>query len=244
VNIPEIKVLPNPAAIAAEGAERFATAYAEVVASRGSFSVALSGGSTPKAMHAILAAESYKSRIDWTKVHVFFGDERCVPPDHKDSNYRMALETLLSKVPIPLDNIYRMEGELDPHDAAAKYEEQLREYFDAAGGFDLCYLGMGDDGHTLSLFPNTPAIDETKKLCVAQHVAKSTTGDSWRITLTAPFVNRSHRVLFLVAGVNKSKALTEVLEGDRDVHTYPSQLIAPEQGQLTFLIDPAAAGMT
>ncbi len=240
---PEIKVVPTPADIAIVAAERFLKAYEEALPDGRGFSVALSGGSTPKALHAILSAEPYKSRIDWTQVRVFFGDERCVPPDHADSNYRMAVETLLSKVPIPKDNIYRMEGELEPTLAGDKYDTELLELFGETGGLDLCLLGMGDDGHTASLFPHTPALAEEKRRCVAQYVEKSTTGKSWRITLTAPFINRSRYAIFLVAGAGKANALANVLEGPRNPELYPSQLVAPEPGQLVYILDVNAAGM-
>jgi 6-phosphogluconolactonase len=243
VNIPEIKVVPTPADIAAEAAERLAVICEWAIADHGNFSVVLSGGSTPKALHTLLAAEPYRLRIDWTKVRVLFGDERCVPPDHAESNYRMAKETLLSKVPIPQDNVYRMEGETEPSSAADKYEEHLSDLFGEAGGPDLCLLGLGDDGHTASLFPHTPALAETARSCVAQFVEKSTTGASWRITMTATFINRSRQVLFLVAGKNKAPALQHILEGERNPELYPAQLIAPDMGQLTWLMDVAAAEM-
>jgi 6-phosphogluconolactonase len=241
--IPEIKVLPTPAEIAVEAAERWVEAYAAAVAERGVFTVALSGGSTPKALHAILASESYKARVDWTRVHVFFGDERCVPPDHADSNYRMATETLLSKVPIPPDNVYRMMGEIDPAEAGDRYDQLLNEQFGEAGGLDLCLLGLGDDGHTASLFPHTSALKETTRNAVAHHVEKSTTGQSWRLTLTAAFINRSREVMFLVAGASKAKALATVLEGERNPEQFPAQLILPSNGKLTWLLDIAAAAM-
>lgn len=243
MNNPEIKVVPTPADIAVVAAERFLVAYDEAIVDGRAFSVALSGGSTPKALHAILASEPCRSLIDWAKVRVFFGDERCVPPDHAESNYRMAKETLLSKVPIPIDNIYRMEGEQEPAAAGEKYDTELAELFGDTGGLDLCLLGMGDDGHTASLFPHTPALAERSRRAVAQYVEKSTTGKSWRITLTAPFINRSRYAVFLVAGAGKAKALATVLEGPRDPETYPSQLIAPEPGKLVFIVDASAADM-
>ena len=239
---PEIKVLPDPSAVAAQGAERFVRAANEAIDLSDRFTVALSGGSTPKAMHALLAAEPLRSLVDWTKVQLFFGDERCVPPDHPDSNYRMARETLLSKVPIPGDNVYRMRGEIEPNDAAREYGQMLKEKF-ADGGLDLVLLGMGEDGHTLSLFPGTAAVNETHHRCVANYAEHSTTGKSWRITLTAPLVNRSQEVVFLVTGANKLSALSQVLEGPRDPQRLPAQLIEPASERLTWLIDAAAAGM-
>ena len=244
VTNPEIKVVPTPADVAAEAAEQFAAAYDAALAERGVNSVALSGGSTPKALHALLAAEPYRSRIDWTKVRVFFGDERCVPPDHADSNYRMAKETLLSKVPIPQDNVYRMPGEIDPAEAGPRYDQELVDLFGRSGpGLDLCLLGLGYDGHTASLFPHTSALNESTKLAVSHYVEKSTTGKSWRITLTAPFINRSRVAMFLVAGAGKAKALSAILEGERNPKEYPAQLILPVDGRLVFLVDVAAAGM-
>ena len=239
---PEIQVLPDPAGVAREAADRFVAAAQEAIAVKDSFAVALAGGSTPKAMYELLAAEPYRSRVDWARVEVFFGDERCVPPDHAESNYRMAREALLSKVPIPEDNVYRMRGETDPEQAAKDYGLMLKEKF-ADGGLDLTLLGMGDDGHTASLFPGTPAVREREHRVVAQFVEKSTTGRSWRITMTAPFLNRSGRVLLLVAGKGKAARLTEVMEGEPDPDRLPVQLIDPAQTKVTWLLDAAAARM-
>ena len=247
---PEIKVLPDPSAIAHEAAERVVRAADEAFALASRFTLGLAGGGTPKLLYQLLASDDYRSRIDWTKVQVFFGDERCVPPDHVDSNYRMARETLLSKVPIPGDNVYRMRGEADPPEEAAKeYGRMLKEKFggpaiEDGDGLDLVLLGMGEDGHTASLFPHTPALNETKHRCVANYVEKSTTGKSWRLTLSAPFINRSREVLVLVAGAGKAKALAEVLEGPRDPQRLPIQLISPASGKLSWLVDATAAGMS
>jgi 6-phosphogluconolactonase len=237
---PEIKVLPTPDALARAAAELFVTVGEAAIEMRGHFTVALSGGSTPKAMHNVLASDEFRTQIDWTKVEVYFGDERCVPPEHADSNYRMARETLLSKVPIPGDNVYRMRGEIDPNEAAKEYGQMLKEKF-GDGGLDLIYLGMGDDGHTASLFPHTKALHETKHRCVANYVEKLKT---WRITMTAPFINRARHVAILVAGESKASRLSEVLEGPRDPDRLPIQMIQPADGQLTWLLDSAAAGMT
>jgi 6-phosphogluconolactonase len=240
---PRIRVFPDPAAVAHEATEFFVRLAEESIALTGRFTVALSGGSTPEAMYKLLTQEPFKSRVDWAKVEVFFGDERCVPPDHAESNYRMARESLLSKVPIPGDNVYRMRGEEPDHNLAAKeYGEMLKEKF-ADGGLDLCMLGMGDDGHTASLFPHTPATRETKHRAFAQFVEKSTTGPSWRITLTAPFINRCRDVVVLVTGAKKAARVSEVLEGPRDPERLPIQLIDPASGRYTWMMDTAAAGM-
>ena len=244
--LPEIKVVPDPAAIAAEAAERIVRAADEAIALSGRFRIGLSGGSTPKLLFDLLASDVYRERIDWSTVEVFFADERCVPPDHADSNYRLARETLLSKVKIPGDNVYRMHGEVEPPNEAAKeYGLMLKEKFggptiEDGGGLDVILLGMGEDGHTASLFPGTAAVNEAKHRCVANFVPKLNT---WRLTLTAPFINRSREVIVLVAGASKAKVLAEVLEGPRDPQRLPVQLIAPASGKLSWLIDAAAAGM-
>lgn len=242
MNTPEIKVFPDADAIAAEAAERVVAGAADAILERGSFSIALSGGSTPKKLHKLLASEAFRSRIDWVHVEIFFGDERCVPPEHADSNYRMARETLLDHVPIPGDNVYRMKGELEPAAAAKAYGLSLKEKF-GDGGLDLILLGMGTDGHTASLFPGTKAVGEREHRVVANYAENSTTGKSWRITLTAPFINRARRVMVLVAGADKAERLAEVLEGPRDPDRLPIQLIQPDPGTITWLMDVAAAGM-
>ena len=246
-DMPEIKVLPDLAALSREAAERVVRIAEEAIALTDRFSIGLAGGSTPKALYQLLASPEFASRIDWPKVEVFFGDERCVPPEHPESNYRMARESLLSKVPIPGDNIYRMRGEIEPNEAAKEYGLLLKEKFgggtiEEGGGFDLILLGLGEDGHTASLFPHTPALRETKHRCVAQFVEKSTTGQSWRLTLTAPFINRCAQVIVLAAGVSKAAAMQRVLEGPRNPEELPMQLIAPASERMTWLVDAAAAG--
>jgi 6-phosphogluconolactonase len=165
-----------------------------------------------------------------------------VPAEHPESNYRMARETLLSKVPIPVENVHRMRGEIEPNEAAKEYGQLLKEKF-GDSGLDLIFLGLGEDGHTASLFPGTAAVGETKHRCVANYAEHSTTGKSWRITLTAPFINRCEQIVFLVAGAKKAEALTKILEGPRDPNKYPAQLIEPASGRLVWLVDAAAAGM-
>jgi 6-phosphogluconolactonase len=197
----------------------------------------LAGGSTPKATYEILARD-YADRIDWSKVHVFFGDERTVPPDHEDSNYRMAREALLNHVPV--GSIHRMRGELPPDEAAAAYEEELREFFGAEGlpRFDLILLGIGGDGHTASLFPETSALEVHDRWVVANPVPKL---DTTRITLTIPVINAARSVVFLVAGEDKAEALKEILEGDADPREYPARLIQPPGGP-DWMLDRTAAG--
>lgn len=236
---PEIKVLPDAQALAAEGARRFVDLARQATELKGRFSVALSGGRTPEKMFQLLAGEPYRSQVAWEKVEIFFSDERCVPPDSQESNYRTASAALLSKVPIPGDNVYRMRGEIDPQQAAIEYGQTLKEKF-ADGGLDLVFLGMGPDGHTASLFPGTEALRETKHRCVANHVPKL---NAWRLTMTAPFLNRAGAVIFLVTGADKAQTVSQVLEGPSDPQRLPSQLIRPEPGKMIWLLDAAAAGM-
>ena len=236
---PEIKVVPDATALAAEGAQRWLKLSGEAIADRGRFSVALSGGHTPGAMFKLLAQEPYRSQVAWEKVEIFFGDERCVPPDSSDSNYRMASESLLRKVPVPGDNVYRIRGEIDPNAAAIEYGQMLKDKF-GDGGLDLIYLGMGPDGHTASLVPGTEALGETKHRCVPNFVPKL---NAWRVTMSAPFINRARNVIFLVAGADKAEPVAEILEGPPDPPRLPSQLIGPSEGQLTWILDAGAAGM-
>ena len=237
---PKIQVLPQPADVAREAADLVVESCLRALEEKETFTLCLAGGSTPKATYELLAGEAYKGKIDWARVEVFFGDERTVPPDHADSNYAMAKASLLDHVTIPGDNVYRMKGELDPQKAADEYEAMLRDKFDGEAGLDLLLLGMGDDAHTLSLFPHTPALKVTDRLCVANPVVSK---DTTRITLTAAFANRSERVAALVTGENKAKALQNVLEGPDDPETYPTQLIAPASGQFIILADAAAVDM-
>ena len=235
-------VVENADAVAHAALHMFIAAAQKAIADHGSFSVALSGGSTPRALYRLLAkgppTEPKEWPFDWSNVYIFFGDERCVPPDHADSNYRMANEELLSKVSSPPQNVFRMRGEIDPQEAAKEYGQTLKQRF-GDGGLDLIFLGMGADGHTASLFPRSLALKEPKHRCVAHFVEHSTTGQSWRITLTAPFINRSAEVLILVDGPAKAAVLKEVLDGPHHPERLPIQMIHPV-GQLVWIIDEAA----
>jgi 6-phosphogluconolactonase len=222
----------------------FATRAAAAVEARGVARIAISGGGTPKVMFALLADRTapYFARVPWGKLHLFWVDERCVPPTDVESNYRMTNEAMLSKVPLPASQIYRMEGELDPELAATRYEETIRAEFglDRSGSpvFDLVLLGMGDDGHTASLFPHTQALHELGRIVVANHVPQK---DTWRITLTWPVIDRGREVAFLIEGAAKAQVLHDVLLGPYDPEAKPSQLIRPASGKLTMLLDGAAA---
>ena len=235
----EVIAFPSPADIAVAAAERFVAAAAAAVAARGRFTVALAGGSTPKALYARLASPARAARVDWTRVHVFWGDERCVPPEHPSSNYRMAREALLDHVPIPAAQVHRLRGEDEPRTAAAAYEVELRAAFpEGASGFDLVFLGMGDNGHTASLFPGLSAVHESARWVVAESVAEV---GMWRLTLTPAALNAAAAVVFLVAGRDKAAMLAQVLEGPCDIDRRPVQVVAPVDGTVTWLIDTAAA---
>jgi 6-phosphogluconolactonase len=206
------------------------------------FTLVLSGGSTPKKLHELLASDSYKNKIDWSKVHCFWGDDRFVPFKDERNNAKMAFDTLLDHVPVAKEHIHVMQTEnIIPEDSAKAYEAILKEYFPEASSatFDLVLLGMGDDGHTLSLFPGkTEVINETEKLCISLWLEAQ---DMFRITLTHPIVNQSAAIAFLVTGSNKVKALHEVLEGTYNPDLYPSQIIKPVNGELHWFLDEAAA---
>jgi len=233
-----IHVYGGPEELAGAAAREFAAKAEEAIEERGRFVVVLAGGSTPKAMYEVLARD-YASRIDWSRVHVFFGDERTVPPDHDDSNYKMASETLLEH--IPFGSVHRMQGELPPDEAAEAYEEELREFFDAENvpRFDLILLGVGGDGHMASLFPETSALEVHDRWVVANPVLKL---DTTRITLTVPVINAARTVLFLVAGEDKAGALEKILEGDADPRAYPATLIRPA-GEPEWMLDQSAASL-
>ena len=239
----EVQILPTKNDVARKAAEEFVRAAAKSVQERGAFSVALAGGSTPLGMYELLAGEPYRSQVEWERVLFFWGDERCVPPDDPESNCGAAVAALVSELGLPEANVHRMRGEVDPHEAANAYEHEIRQVI---GGqpprFDLILLGMGDDGHTASLFPGTDALGETGRMVVANHVPKL---DAWRLTFTSTLINAAHQVLFLVTGDGKAEALREVLEGEPDPDTYPSQLVRPTDGRLLFHLDePAAALLT
>jgi len=238
---PEIRTFPDAPAIARAAADLIVIAAVDAKSAGRTISLVLSGGSTPKILYQLLAAEPYRSRIDWSNVELYFGDERAVPPDHADSNWKMANDALISRVPLKLEHVHRMRGEIDPNEAAIEYGRLLKSRFGDTGGPDVTLLGMGDDGHTASLFPFTSAVDETHHRVVAHFVEKSTTGQSWRITMTAPFLNRSALVLPLITGAGKAARLKEVFYGPRDPRRLPIQLIQPSPGRLLWLLDTAAA---
>jgi 6-phosphogluconolactonase len=234
----EIRTYPDAASLARAAAEHFVTLATQAMTARGRFVVALSGGSTPRAAYTLLASDEFVARVDWPRVHVFWGDERCVPPDHAESNYRMARETLLDKIPIPAENIHRIQGELPPDQAATAYQAELEAVLGAGGRFDLILLGMGEDGHTASLFPGTTALHEQTRWVVAHYVDKLS---AWRVTLTPVAINAAAHVTFLVSGAGKAERLREVLDGPHQPDVLPAQIVRPTDGRLLWLADAAAA---
>lgn len=237
----DLRRFAGGAELARAAAEEFAWRADDAVRARSRFSVALAGGSTPRRLYQLLAdpAQPLRDRIDWSATHFFWGDERHVPPDHPDSNYRMARETLLDVVSVPAGNIHRMHGEeADAARAAAGYEAELRAFFSGQPRFDLVLLGLGADAHTASLFPGSEAVREHERWVVAPWVEKLA---SWRLTLTPAVFDRAGAVIFLVQGEEKAEALRAVLEGERDPDRYPAQAVRPESGDLLWLVDDAAA---
>jgi 6-phosphogluconolactonase len=238
-----IRVFADVESLGEAAAHEFVRAAREAIAARGRFTVALSGGSTPRRLYQLLASDPFRTQVDWDRVEFFWGDERCVPPDHPDSNYRMAREAMLSHLPIPDEHIHRLEGERADRDAAARdYEAVLARVFGVQVGgeppaLDLNLLGMGTNAHTASLFPYTKALDEMTRWVVANFVPELHTD---RLTMTRPMLNHSRQVLFLVAGADKAEPLAEVLTGPYDPKRLPSQLIQPD-GQLVWFIERSAA---
>jgi 6-phosphogluconolactonase len=238
----EVRVVPDTASLFQAAAKEFVSQAEAGIKAQGRFTVALSGGSTPRGLFSVLAA-NYRDRLPWDKMFIFWSDERHVPPESSESNYRMAYESLLSKVPVPQTNIFRIPAENpDARQVSAEYGETVRRFFQAPQGafpqFDLILLGMGPDGHTASLFPGSSAVHEKERLVVSTWVEKLKTD---RITFTAPLINRAKVVMFLIAGADKSEALREVLEGNQPAERYPSRLIHPADGRLIWLADQAAA---
>jgi 6-phosphogluconolactonase len=243
VPLPEVRILATAPDLFRAAALEFSALASEAVGNRGRFSVALSGGSTPKNLYSLLASGALPS-IPWESICFFWGDERHVPPDHPDSNYRLAKEAMLSKVAVRPENVFRIgTEEKDPGVAAGAYEQTLRAFFGLKAGelprFDLILLGLGPDGHTASLFPDTPALEEKHRLVVANWVPKF---NAFRITFTLPLLNQACHVMFLVSGADKAGIVREVLENP-DAHL-PAQRVRPSDGRLLWLLDAdAAAGL-
>ena len=240
---PQIIVLEDAQAVHVRAAEEIVHIAGETICTHGEFSLCLAGGSTPAATYELMATRFHLS-VDWKEVHFYWGDERCVPPDDEASNFAMANRTMLSRLTLQPGQVHRIHGEMPPLEAAARYEEELRAHFGLAGGefpqFSLVLLGLGDNAHTLSLFPGIPAIHEQERMAVAVEVDAP---QRWRVSLTAPVVNNAAHTIFMVTGEAKAVAVKDVLEGPRDVDRFPAQLIAPHDGELLWLLDRAAASL-
>lgn len=238
MNEKNFKIVADAAELNQAAAELLVKTAAAAISERGVFSMALSGGSTPKKLYELLASESFREQIDWTKTHFFFGDERNVPPDHNESNFKMVNEIMFSRIgELPQENVHRVLAENPAADAASDYEQTLKDFFNnELPRFDLVLLGMGADGHTASLFPESSALEENVRFFAENWVEKF---GAYRLTLTFPVINNANNILFLIAGVDKAKVLGEVFHGS--LKKYPAQMINPTDGKLIWLIDEAAA---
>ena len=238
------RVEENGEAMSLAAADWIASAVEAAIRARGTARFAISGGNTPKRTFELLAdpGHDFRKRIDWSRLLLFWVDERCVPPDSPDSNYHLAREAFLSKIPLPPENVIRIEGELDPEQAAARYESALRDRFRLEGAelprFDLILLGLGDNGHTASLFPHSSTLHELMRLAVATQVEAK---NPWRVTLTWPVLNHADKIFFLIQDTSKADVVKEVLLGPYQPELLPAQLIRPESGEMTMFLDRAAA---
>ena len=240
----DFRIVDDLRGLAQAAAEEFASQALGTVRATGRFTAALSGGSTPRSMFSLLAS-NFRDQLPWDKMFFFWGDERHVSPDSPESNYRMANEALLSKVPVPAENVFRISAENpDANQVAADYEETIRKFFQLSAEelprFDLILLGMGPDGHTASLFPKTIALQQTSRLVVANWVDKFKTH---RITFTLPVLNNAAVATFLVGGADKAETVREVLEGNQSGELFPSKLVHPTNGRLVWMVDQAAAAV-
>jgi 6-phosphogluconolactonase len=230
----ELIILPDADSLARTAAERFIALAKAALAERGRFRVALSGGSTPLPTYELLAREPFAAQVDWEQVHFFWGDERCVPPDHPESNYRAARAALLDEIAVSPQNIHPIPCQHRPTRAARLYQEELETSLGPRGAFDLILLGMGTDGHTASLFPDTTALAEQKRWVTDNYTKKL---KAWRVTLTLPAINRARQIIFMVSGATKASTLARVWAGE----PLPAGMVQPASGRLTWLIDQAAA---
>ncbi len=236
----QVRVFQDLEEMSRAAAEFFTTMAQKSIATQGRFAPALSGGSTPRQFYSLLGSPSYRNAVDWPRIHIFWADERCVPPDRPESNYKLAHDAFLSSVPLPAENIHRIQGEGEPAEAAQAYEHELRGFISSSDiiVFDLIILGAGDDGHTASLFPGSAALRERTRLAVPVFLERPKIS---RITLTLPVLNNAAQVLFLVSGSAKAGVVWDILEGG-DTRHYPAGQVRPLNGYVTWFIDRQAAG--
>jgi 6-phosphogluconolactonase len=237
-----IAIYPDLATISQEAARYIARLANEAIVTRGRFTIALSGGNTPKQAYTLLGSEAYRASLDWSLVEIFWGDERCVPPDDPESSYHMATQTLLAGAPIPASQVHRMPADLPDRDAASlAYSQEMQRVFGTNGipTFDLIQLGMGPEGHTASLFPRQPSLHEAERLVMPVSVPKPPPD---RLTFTPPLLNAARNVLFLATGAEKQDAFQAVIEGPYNPDEYPAQIVRPPQGEVMWMVDTAIAG--
>jgi len=236
-----ITIYPDLDTISQQAAAYIARIAREAIVTRGRFTIALSGGNTPKKLYGLLGSEPYSSQIDWKLVDIFWSDERCVPPDDPESNYYMAQEVLLQHLSIPVAQVHRMPADRDDRNAASlAYTQDIQHVFATNGipDFDLIQLGMGPEGHTASLFPHQPSLHETQRLVMPVSVPKPPPD---RLTFTPPVLNAAHHVLFPATGADKVDALHAVIEGPPNTDEYPAQIVRPPNGEVTWMVDSAIA---
>jgi 6-phosphogluconolactonase len=238
MSLPIIEVLPNPDALVRAASERIADTLIQILLAKQNATLVLTGGKTPKPVYELLGTQACSTHIDWERIHIFWGDERCVPPENPESNFGMAYDALISRIPVPQENVHRMRGELDPEQAAKLYEREILDFFQGSGvpSFDLLLLGMGEDGHTASLFPGTHW--DEKKLVIANHVPQS---GAKRISMTPLILNAADETIFLIAGRSKAKALACVLENP--ACDYPAAKIHAGRENLVWMVDGSAASL-
>lgn len=237
----DVVIYPDSDTLSHEAAQHIVRIAQEAIVTHGRFTFALSGGSTPRELYSLLGSEPYRSQIDWALVELFWSDERCVPPESEESNYHMAQQVLISKVPIPANQVHRMPADLSDHDTAAlAYSREMQSTFgtDGVPNFDLIQLGMGPEGHTASLFPHQPSLHEQQRLVMPVVVPKPPPP---RLTFTPRILNAARHVLFLVTGAEKADAVQAVLEGHYQPDEYPAQIVQPVKGEVTWMLDKAAA---
>ncbi len=235
----QVRTFSDPEALSRAAADLFITLAKQHIAAAGRFTVALSGGSSPKQLYSLLGSPSYRESVPWSQVYFFWADERCVPPGHPESNYKLAFDTFLSLIPLPGANIHRIKGEEGPVAAAQSYEEDLKNFFIGPGvpAFDLIMLGVGEDGHTASLFPGSLLLQETSRVAVPVHLERLKRD---RVTLTLPVLNHATRVIFLASGRAKADVVCEILD-ENNARRYPAGLVRPVNGEVTWFIDREAA---
>ncbi len=236
-----IHVYPNKEKLVIATTERVINLIGQAIQENGFCNIALAGGNTPREVYSMLAANSYRGRVDWNRIHLFWGDERMVPPEHRDSNFRMVQQTLLKHVNIPDGNVHRIRGEIEPEQASVEYTKLLHDHFrEDSPRFDLILLGVGEDGHTASLFPDTDAIEECERHAVAVFVPRLNT---WRVTLTVPVLNAAREVFFLVSGSPKSNIIKHIMSIKQPTKDLPATLVNPENGTLHWMLDSDAAAL-